>query len=136
MVAMFVLVIAFGNFFTVTMMSRALFSGTTTTSMISGFSMIPQVVFFAWACVFVIMTPGRSPSTPIAASAMIAIWALTSAAVQMITRYVIAHNTFDLASQATLLHHLVIEVVLVAAFCGYMSGGHRPNVYFRRRVSA
>jgi hypothetical protein len=103
MVAMFIVavaaLIAFGDFFTVAMMSRMLFSGTSMTSMISGLSMIPQLMFLVWACVFAVMTTGRRPSTPTTASVMIAIWALTSVAVQIAIRYVIANNHLDIAGQ-------------------------------------
>ena len=140
MVAMFALVIGwlivFGNFFTVAMMSRMMFSGASTTSIVTGISMVPQVAFLAWACLFAVMTMGRRQATPTASSVMIVIWAMTAIGAQIATRIVIAQNNFDLVSQATLLPYIMIDIVLVAAFCGYMSGGSRPNVFFRRRVRA
>src|SRR5438105_3909118 len=75
MVVMFLLVIAwlivFGDFFTVAMMSRMMFSGTSMTSIVTTISMIPQFAFLVWASVFVIMTMGRRPSTPTVASVLI-----------------------------------------------------------------
>src|SRR5262249_2171161 len=106
------------------------------TSIVTGISMIPQLAFLAWACVFVVMTMGRRPSTPSAASVMIVIWAMTAIGAQIATRMVIAQYNVNFASQGTLLPYIVIDIVLVAAFCGYMNGGSRPNVYFRRRVRA
>src|SRR5258705_5837910 len=72
MVALLVLVIAwliaFGDFFVVAMMSRMMLSGSSMASVVGRIAMIPQAAFFVWACVFVIMTMGRRPSTPKVAS--------------------------------------------------------------------
>jgi hypothetical protein len=128
--------IAFGDFFTVTMVSRMFFSGSSMASAVAGIAMIPQATFFVWACVFAVMTMGRRPSTPKVASVLMVIWALTSISAQVATRYVIAQNSFVLGSQASLLPYILLEVVLVAAFWGYMSEGRRPNIYFLKRVRA
>jgi hypothetical protein len=140
MVALVVLVIAwliaFGDFFSTAMMSRMMFSGSSMASVVAGISMIPQAMFFIWACVFAVMTMGRRPSTPKVASVMMAIWAATSIGAQIGTRYMIAQNSFVLVSQATLLPYILLEIVLVAAFWGYMSEGRRPNIYFLTRVRA
>ena len=64
------------------------------------------------------------------------IWALTSIGAQIGTRFVIAQNSFVLGSQASLLPYILLEIVLVAAFWGYMSEGRRPNIYFLKRVRA
>lgn len=138
MVAALVLVIAgmiaFSDFFSFAMVSRMMFSGSSMTSVIIGISMIPQAMFVIWAFVFAIMTMGRRPSTPRVASAMMVIWGLTSIGAQIATRYVIAESSFILGSQATLLPYVLLEIVLIAAFWGYMNDGRRPNVYFRKRV--
>jgi hypothetical protein len=62
--------------------------------------------------------------------------AATSLGAQITTRYVIAQNSFVLGSQATLLPYILLEIVLVAAFWGYMREGRRPNIYFLKRVQA
>jgi hypothetical protein len=138
MVALVVLaicwLIASGDFLNVTMMSMV--SGGGTASVVGAFSMIPEVMFLVWAFVFAIMTMGRRPSTPMVAGALMMIWAMMSIGTQIIVRYVIANNSLEFGSQATLLPYVLIEIVLVAAFCGYMSEGRRPNIYFRRRVRA
>jgi hypothetical protein len=126
--------IAFGDFFSFTMMSQSIFSGSSMASIISRIALVPQAMLFVWAFVFAMMTSGRRSSTPKVAAVMIAIWALLSIGAQIATRYVIAQNSFILGSQATLLPYILLEIVLVAAFWGYMSEGRRPNIYFRRRV--
>jgi hypothetical protein len=140
MVAMVVLLvawlIAFGDFFSATMVSQMLFSGSSMASTVAGIAMVPQALFFVWACVFAIMTMGRRASTPKVASILIVAWALTSIGAQIATRYVIAQGSFVLGQQASLLPYILLEIVLVAAFCGYMSEGRRPNVYFLKRVRA
>ena len=128
--------IAFGSFFTITMMSQMLFSGSTLSSRIAGIQLIPQAMFAVFAFTFVIMTIGRRSSTPKVASVLMLMWAATSIGAQIGTRYLIAQSSFDAVSQASLLPYIFIEIVLVSAFCGYMSDGRRPNAYFRKRVRA
>ena len=128
--------IAFGDFFSVTMMSRMLFSGSTLSSKIAGIQMIPQAMFAIWAFAFAVMTMGRRPSTPSVASVLMVMWAATSIGAQIGTRRLIAQGGFDPISQLSLLPYVFIEIVLVAAFCGYMADGRRPNIYFLKRVRA
>lgn len=103
---------------------------------ISGIWMIPQAMFFSWACAFAVMTMGRRPSTPKVASVLMVTWALTSIGAQIVTRYVISQESFVLDSQASLLPYIILDIVLVTAFCGYMHEGRRPNIYFLKRVRA
>ena len=128
--------IAFGDFFSVTMMSRMLFSASSLSSRIAGIQMIPQAMFAVFAFAFVVMTLARRPSTPAVASVLMVMWAATSIGAQIGTRYLIAQSNFDPLSQASLLPYIFLEIVLVAAFCGYMADGRRPNVYYLRRVRA
>lgn len=128
--------IAFGSFFSITMISRMLLSPSSTASLVAAISMIPQVTFFVWAFVFALMTIARRPSTPKVASALIVALAATSIGAQIAVRYVIAQGSFMLSSQASLLPHILLEIALVAAFCGYMSDGRRPNIYYLKRVRA
>lgn len=125
--------IAFGSFYTLTMMSQSIF-GSSITATVSRLSLGPQVMMMLWAIVFVAMTMARSPSTPTTASIMIAIWAASAIGAQIAIRMVIAQGAFDLGSQATLLPYILFDITLAAAFWGYMSEGRRPNVYFRKRV--
>jgi hypothetical protein len=103
-------------------------------SQIAGIQMVPQAMFAIWAFAFAVMTMGRRPSTPKVASVLMVIWAATSIGAQIGTRYLIAQNNVDLISQASLLPYILIEIILVAAFCGYMADGRRPNIYYRERV--
>jgi hypothetical protein len=128
--------IAIGDFFSVAMASRMMFSASSTASVISGIWMIPQAMFFSWACAFAVMTMGRRPSTPKVASVLMVTWALTSIGAQIVTRYVISQESFVLDSQASLLPYIILDIVLVTAFCGYMHEGRRPNIYFLKRVRA
>ena len=141
MVAMFVRgrcgdLIAFGDFFTVAMMSRMLFSGTSMTSMISGLSMIPQ----AHVSRLGLRVRGYDDGSP-PVHADHRLGDDRDLGIDL-RRCADRHSLRDCeqsprhSRSATLLPHVVIEVVLVAAFGGYMSGGPRPNVYFRRRVHA
>jgi hypothetical protein len=135
-VLMLAVMIVFGDFFSVTMMSRMLFSASTLSSRIAGIQMIPQAIFALWALVFAIMTLSRRHSTPSVASVLMIIWSVSSISAAIATRYLAARGSFDIFSQASLLPYIFLEIVLMAAFCGYMSDGRRPNAYYRRRVRA
>lgn len=131
-------ILALGGFLPISMFTDIMFSASAPgpTMTIARLQAIQQALFALWAIVFVAMTLMRRSSTPIVASALMVIWAVSWIAAEIATQYLSAPNGFDLISQAALLPQILIEVVLVAAFSGYMSDGRRPNVYFRKRVHA
>jgi hypothetical protein len=133
-----VAILALGGFLPIAMFSEIMFSASVPgpTMTIARLQAIQQALFALWAFVFVAMTLMRRPSTPIVASVLMVIWAASWIAAEIATQYLSATSGFDLISQAALLPQVLIEVVLVAAFCGYMSDGRRPNMYFRKRVHA
>ncbi len=77
----------------------------------------------AWSIVFVSMTLLRLPATPLVASAGLALWIAYRLLVALLT------------AGWPLLIDLLGEAILAAGFCGYMTGGVRPNAYYRRRLS-
>jgi hypothetical protein len=125
--------IAFGSFYTITMMSQSIF-GSSMSATVTRLSLGPQILMMVWAVAFAAMTMARSPSTPKVASILIAIWALAAIASQIAVRMVIAQGTFDPGSQATLVPYVLFDIVIASAFWGYMHEGRRPNVYFRKRM--
>lgn len=125
--------IAFGSFYTITMMSQSVF-GSSISATVTRLSLGPQILMMLWAIVFAAMTMARSPSTPKVASILIAIWALAAIAAQIAIRAVIAQGTFDPGSQATLVPYILFDIILASAFWGYMHEGRRPNAYFLKRV--
>ena len=120
------------------MVSEIMFSTSTPgpTMTIARLQAIQQALFAVWTLVFVIMTLARRPSTPSVASALMVMWAVSWITAAIATHYLSATSGFDLISQAALLPQILIEIVLVSAFCGYMSDGRRPNAFFRQRVRA
>jgi hypothetical protein len=128
-------VIAFGGFLPITMFWQMMFADASSVPslVIARFQAVQQALFALWAVVFVVMTLMRRPSTPTAASVLMVIWAVSWIAAEIATHYLSA-NSFDLVSPVALLLPVIIEIVLVSAFCGYMSDGRRPNAYFRKRV--
>ena len=135
---MLLAILALGGLFPISMFLEVMLSASAPgpTMTIARLQAIQQALFAVWAFVFVAMTLMRRSSTPIVASVLMAIWAVSWIAAEIATQYLSATSGFDLISQIPLLPQILIEIVLVAAFCGYMSEGRRPNVYFRKRVPA
>lgn len=100
-------------------------------------SLVPQVMIWTWAVVFVALTLVRSAAAPRAASVFFVLWAVLSATSQVAIRIAIARGGgIGVADAFQLLPYLCLDLVLAAAFWGYMHDGRRPNVYYRRRVRA
>jgi|SRR6266567_3198046 len=77
----------------------------------------------AWSMVFVAMTLLRIRATPVVASAGLLAWIAYRFAAAML-----GHAGWPLAID------LIGEAISAAGFSAYMSGGVRPNAYFRRRL--
>jgi len=102
--------------------------------------MIPVLVVMAWSLVFVVMTLARARSTPVVASAGAVLWVV----LRLGLGYFAQGPSIAVAERTTVIDALVriwpygvnvlAEIALVAAFCGYMAAGLRPNAYYRRRV--
>jgi hypothetical protein len=131
-------ILALGGFLPITMFSEIMFSASVPgpTMTIARLQAIQQALFALWAFVFVAMTLMRRSFTPIVASALMVIWAASWIAAEIATQYLSATGGFDLIGQVPLLGQILIQLIVAAAFCGYMSDGRRPNVYFRKRVHA
>jgi len=102
--------------------------------------MIPVIFFMVWSLIFVVMTLLRLPSTPVVASAGVAVWV----ALRIVLAYFGQAPLVAAEDRTTLLDALVrlwpyavavlAETALAAGFCGYMAAGVRPNAYYRRRL--
>ena len=77
----------------------------------------------AWSMVFVAMTLLRIRATPVVASAGLLAWIAYRFAAAML-----GHAGWPVAID------LIGEAISAAGFSAYMSGGVRPNAYFRRRL--
>jgi hypothetical protein len=129
-------ILTLGGFLPISMFLEMMFSASVPgpTLTIARVQAIQQALFGVWAFVFVAMTLMRRPSTPIVASVLMVIWAASWIAAEIATQYLSATGGFDLIGQLPLLGQILIQVIVAAAFCGYMSEGRRPNAYFRKRV--
>jgi hypothetical protein len=76
-----------------------------------------------WSGAFVIMTWQRARSTPTWASIGLVVWIVYRFVVSVLGGY-----GWPLAID------LLSELLMAAAFCGYMAAGVRPNAYYRRRL--
>ena len=77
----------------------------------------------AWSMVFVAMTLLRIRATPVVTSAGLLAWIAYRFAAAML-----GHAGWPVAID------LIGEAISAAGFSAYMSGGMRPNAYFRRRL--
>jgi lipopolysaccharide export LptBFGC system permease protein LptF len=92
---------------------------------IGGRYMIAVAFIVAWSITFIVMTLLRARATPVVASVGLAVWVAYRFCVSLL-----AEAGWPLAVD------LLGEAVMLAAFCGYMAGGVRPNAYYRRRLPA
>ncbi len=90
---------------------------------VGGRFMIAVGFIALWSGAFVIMTWQRVRSTPTWSSIGIVVWVLYRFAVAIAGGY-----GWPLAVDS------LGELVMAAAFCGYMAAGVRPNAYYRRRL--
>jgi hypothetical protein len=126
--------IALGDRFAMLMMLRHIVSGDSATSVMARISLVPQFALLVWSGSFAIMTLRRSPSAPATASVLIALWAVLATGAPLGSRLVTAGYQVDWLSLAYLFPTLALNVMIAAAFWGYMREGRRPNLYFKRRV--
>jgi hypothetical protein len=76
----------------------------------------------AWSVLFLLMTALRARTTPVVASAGLALWVAYRAVVAA------------LSGGWPLVVDLLAEAVLTAGFCGYMLVGEKPQAYYRGRL--
>jgi hypothetical protein len=119
--------------FVAAFLSRALFS-TNLSNQIAAIGFIPQLALFVWGITTAIMGFSRSASTPRVSSVLVAIWAALAVVSQVAIRILIAQGGGDLVSQISLLPYIIFDVVVVAAYWGYMHDSRAANVYFHQRV--
>ena len=94
---------------------------------------VPALIF-AWGGVVTAMTLLRARGTPDVASALIAVWAIVAVTLNVLKRAVTATDGLDVIDYLQMAPHILFNVMIAAAFCGYMREGRRPNLFYRRRV--
>ena len=103
--------------------------------------MIPVAFLMAWSLLFIVMTLGRARSTPTVASVGIVLWALLRAGVAFVYQASAGAAALKIPLGEAMIRDwpfavtVLGEIILAAAFCGYMASGRRPNIYYRRRVA-
>jgi hypothetical protein len=126
--------IALADRFTMLMLLRSMLSGDSPASVMTRIALVPQLMLFLWSCAFTIMTLRRSPATPTTASVLIVLWAAFAAGATVGSRLMMEGYQLDVLGLVHLLPYLLTNIMIVAAFWGYMHEGRRPNLYFKRRV--
>jgi hypothetical protein len=99
-------------------------------------TLVPQAALFLWAVVFIVVTAARLPAGPRIAALVFAFWATLSAGSQVAIQLAISPEGIAPSRIPLMLPFMLLDLVLAAAFWGYMHDGRRPNIYYRRRVPA
>lgn len=97
---------------------------------------LQQAAMVVWAAVFVVMTLMRAPSTPKVASVLMVIWVILAMTGNAMLRHVGLTNGLDMFTILQMTPYILFNVIITAAFWGYMQDGRWPNIYYVRRVRA
>lgn len=102
--------------------------------------MMPIAYAMAWSLLFVVMTVSKRHATPLVASLGIVVWALLPAGIALSDESALLSGgrlivLFDALTRVwPQAVAALANLLLAAAFCGYMASGRRPNAYYRRRL--
>jgi hypothetical protein len=106
----------------------------TKSAWIQNLNLAVPALMFVWGIVVTAMTSLRARTTPDVASALIVVWLIVAMTLNVLRRSVAATyglNAFDYVDMAP---YILFNIMIAAAFCGYMLEGRRPNLFYRRRV--
>ena len=102
---------------------------------------LPVFFLMVWAAVFAVMTWRRSARTPMVACAGLVLWVVLRLVVELSFEIMEMSepvrgglSPYRVLSLWGLAYAIGSGVILVAAFCGYMATGRRPNAYYRHRL--
>ncbi|MCW5748623.1 MAG: hypothetical protein KIT36_20710 [Alphaproteobacteria bacterium] len=102
--------------------------------------LVPSVFIAVLAAVFAIMTLARARATPGVLSAGMIVWMVLrllftiGAQIAMAAQFGRSGNPMLLTSLMPALVSLAADAIAVAAVCGYMADGTRPNAYYLHRI--
>ena len=94
---------------------------------------IPGVMFI-WGIAVAAMTWLRSRATPDVAGVLVASWQMITIAATLLRRSIVATDGLDMFDYVAMAPSMLFNVMMAAAFWGYMREGRRPNLFYRRRV--
>lgn len=95
-----------------------------------------QVAMVIWALVFIAMTMMRSAATPKVASVLMVLWVIMAMGGNALVRHVNLPNGLDTFTLLSMMPYILFNIIVTAAFWGYMQDGRQPNIYYRKRVRA
>lgn len=125
-----------GGLFAITLMFNELVGGSSPQTIATRLMLAPQAAMFVWAIAFVVTTLARLRSGPQITSALMIIWAIVEVFCAFALRHLNPPSGLTVAALGTTLPYALFEILLAAAYCGYMLDGRRPNIYYRRRGRA
>jgi hypothetical protein len=101
----------------------------------------PSAFIVVLATVFAVMTMARARATPMVLSVGMVVWLVLRLLFAIGGQVALASRLPPSGSGAVLLStlwpilvSLAADGIAVAALCGYMADGTRPNAYYRRRI--
>ena len=106
----------------------------TKSAWIQNLNLAVPALMFAWGGGVTAMTLLRARATPDVASALIAVWAIVAMTLNVLKRAVTATEGLNVIDYLQMAPYILFNVMIAAAFCGYMREGRRPNLFYRRRV--
>jgi hypothetical protein len=106
----------------------------TRSAWIQNLNLAVPALMFIWGSVVTAMSLVRARATPSAASALIAAWLVVAMTVTVLKRMVTATDGLNLIDYLQMAPNILFNVMIAAAFCGYMLEGRRPNLFYRRRI--
>ncbi|HJQ56020.1 MAG TPA: hypothetical protein VJ890_03900 [Vineibacter sp.] len=103
----------------------------------------PSAFVVVLATIFIVMTLARASTTPMVLSVGMVVWLVLRLLFAIGGQVALANQlarsgsgTILLSTLWPVLIGLAADGIAVAALCGYMADGTRPNAFYRRRVRA
>jgi hypothetical protein len=106
----------------------------TKSAWIQNLNLAVPALMFVWGLAVTVMTMLRARATPYVASMLIAVWPIVTMTVNVLKRSITATEGLDVFDFLQMAPYILFNIMIAAAFCGYMLEGRRPNMFYRRRV--
>jgi hypothetical protein len=106
----------------------------TRSAWIQNLNLAVPALMFLWGLAVTVMTMQRARATPYVASALIAAWLIVTMTVNVLKRSITATEGLEVFDFLQMAPYILFNIMIAAAFCGYMLEGRRPNLFYRRRV--
>ncbi|GGF69554.1 hypothetical protein GCM10007301_31520 [Azorhizobium oxalatiphilum] len=107
-------------------------SGSSISTQMLRFGLVPQALLFLWSVMFVVMTVMRSRHALSIAPVLLVVWLAVTAFCQFSIRGLVLPEGATIMDLATLMPGLLSQAIGVVAFVGYFKEGVRPKAFYVR----